>query len=145
MAVHIIKLAVGIESLSHLRQRQFERMSDEPSGTAGSRLIHLTRNAPRRKSEILEGGSIYWVIRKFIAARQRINAVDTALNHEGKPRCALVLDPDLVPVQSQPYRAFQGWRYLETTDAPKDALGQAEGGQNLPPALVNELRRLGLL
>ncbi|MEC7489190.1 MAG: DUF1489 domain-containing protein [Pseudomonadota bacterium] len=145
MPVHIIKLAVGIESLSHFRQRQLERITEEPGGTENARLIHLTRNAPRRKSEILEGGSIYWVIRGFITARQRITAVDTAPNYERKPCCALVLDPDLVPVLPQPYRAFQGWRYLETTDAPKDVLGQAEGGYNLPPELANELRRLGLL
>ena len=140
MSVHLIKLAVGIDSFSHLAQRQEQRVAD------GLKLQHLTRSTPRRATEILEGGSIYWVIKRAVRARQRIIGIDTAVNHKGLPRCALVLDPELVPVEARPCRPFQGWRYLEVKDAPKDALGGVGGDiDELPAEMAEELRELGLL
>jgi len=140
MSVNLIKLAVGIESFSHLAQRQEQRVAE------GVKLQHLTRSTPRRAGEVLEGGSIYWVIKRVIRARQRIIAIDTAVNHKGLPRCALVLDPELVPVAAQPCRPFQGWRYLEAKDTPKDAIGVSGGDiDELPAEMAEELRELGLL
>jgi len=142
MTVHLIKLAVGIESLSHLEQRQRQRLVE---GGPGAQLRHLTRSTPRRAEEVLDGGSIYWVIRGAVRARQRIVAIDQAVNHKGEPRCALVFDPELIPVRARPHRAFQGWRYLEAADAPPDTIGVQDDEEMLPAEMAEELRELGLL
>ena len=144
MTVNLIKLAVGIDSFSHLQQRQAARLS-EAAGSSEPRLRHLTRSTPRRADEILDGGSIYWVIKRSIRARQRIVNIDKTVNHKGMPRCALILDPELVPVQARPCRPFQGWRYLEQKDAPVDALGFQDDADALPAEMAEELRELGLL
>lgn len=144
MTVNLIKLAVGIDSFSHLQQRQAARLS-EAAGSSEPRLRHLTRSTPRRADEILDGGSIYWVIKRSIRARQRIVDIDKTVNHKGMPRCALILDPELVPVQARPCRPFQGWRYLEQKDAPVDALGFQDDADALPAEMAEELRELGLL
>ena len=92
MTVHLIKLAVGIDSFSHLVERQAFRLA-EAAGTDEPRLRHLTRSTPRRAEEILDGGSIYWVIKRAIRARLRFVDIDRAVNHKGVQRCALILDP----------------------------------------------------
>ena len=144
MTVNLIKLAVGIDSFSHLQQRQAARLS-EAAGSSEPRLRHLTRATPRRADEILDGGSIYWVIKRSIRARQRIVDIDKTVNHKELPRCALILDPELVPVRARPCRPFQGWRYLEQKDAPVDALGFQDDADALPAEMAEELRELGLL
>lgn len=145
MTVHLIKLAVGIDSFPHLQERQRQRVAEAKASGVDARLRHLTRSTPRRAEEILEGGSIYWVIRGTIRARQRIVAIEDAVNSRGLPSCALIFDPELVPVRGRPQRAFQGWRYLEPADAPPDALGLPDDGDELPPHMAEELRELGLL
>ncbi len=144
MTVHLIKLAVGIDSFSHLVERQTFRLT-EAAGTDEPRLRHLTRSTPRRAEEILDGGSIYWVIKRAIRARQRIVDIDRAVNHKGVPRCALILDPELLAVRVRPCRPFQGWRYLEQKDAPVDAVGIRDDADELPPEMAEKLRELGLL
>ncbi|PPR09654.1 MAG: hypothetical protein CFH41_02359 [Alphaproteobacteria bacterium MarineAlpha11_Bin1] len=144
MVVHLIKLAVGVESYAQLVERQAHRLvggakSDEP------RVRHLTKSTPRRVDQILGGGSIYWVIKGAIRARQRIIGIDKTVNKRGLPRCALILDPELVSVQARPCRPFQGWRYLEQRDAPADALEICDDSGELPAAMAEELRELGLL
>lgn len=145
MTVHLIKLAVGIESVSHLAERQRIRLRDAEAAGETVRLRHLTRSTPRRTVEVLDGGSIYWVIKGAVRARQRIVDIDTAINHKGLPRCALIFDPELVPVRARPMRAFQGWRYLEMADAPPDAIGVPDQSDELPAEMAEELRELGLL
>jgi hypothetical protein len=145
MTVHLIKMAVGIDSFPNLVERQKQRIAAAASVGQPALLRHLTRSRPRRAEEILAGGSIYWVMKRAIRARQRIVDIDTAVNHRGQPRCALILDPELVPVRAQPYRAFQGWRYLEAGDAPEDAIGLSDGSEELPMEMAEELRDLGLL
>ena len=144
MTVHLIKLAVGIDSFSHLAERQAQRLA-EAAGSSEPPLRHLTRSTPRRAEEILDGGSIYWVIRRAIRARQRIVGIDKTVNHKGLPRCALILDSELIPVRARPCRPFQGWRYLEPKDAPEDAVGYSEDADDLPAEMAEELRELGLL
>lgn len=145
MTVHLIKLAVGIDSLSHLSQRQRQRMGDAKAVGDAAQVRHLTRSTPRRSAEVLDGGSIYWVIKGAIRARQRVIEIDTAINRQGLPRCALIFDPELVPVRARPMRAFQGWRYLEAADAPVDAIGGMDPSDELPTEMAEELRALGLL
>lgn len=145
MTVHLIKLAVGIESLSHLSQRQTQRIADAAAAGETAQLRHLTRSTPRRADEVLDGGSIYWVIKGAVRVRQRIIDIDSAINHRGLPRCALIFDKELVPVRARPMRAFQGWRYLEAADAPVDAIGGLDETDDMPAEMAEELRALGLL
>ena len=99
---------------------------------------------PKRKSEVLDGGSIYWVIRGLISVRQRIVAIEPFTDDEGIERCKLVFDRDLVPVRPAPRRAFQGWRYLEADDAPPD-VKTLPGSGELSDTMRAELAALGLL
>ena len=65
----------------------------------------------------LDGGSIYWVIKRFIQCRQRILRLDEVIGGDGIRRCAIVLDPELILTTQVPRRPFQGWRYLKAEDA----------------------------
>ena len=144
MGLHLIKLAVGAESFSHLRERQASRLVDR-IGANGKYLRHLTHSMPKRADELLVNGSIYWVIKRAIRARQRIVDIEKAVNHKGVTCCALVLEPDLVPIRARPYRPFQGWRYLEHKDAPPDDISFKDEDDELPQEMADELRELGLL
>lgn len=143
MALHLLKLAVGIEGVDHLRTVQ------EARHRRTGRLVHVTRFTPRRAGEILDGGSLYWVIKHRIRVRQRILRFD---RHEapaaGKAKCAIVLDPELIATDPVHRRPHQGWRYLEEAAAPRDLGPVAAAGppeDSLPPEMAAELRELGLL
>jgi hypothetical protein len=99
---------------------------------------------PKRAKELLDGGSLYWVIKGNIQVRQRLTAIRPFTDKEGIHRCDLVLEPKLVATQWQPRRAFQGWRYLKAEEAPAD-LSEGTGKNALPPELRLELAELGLL
>jgi len=137
----MIKLSVGIEDIDHLRSvQESRRQLPERAG----RLWHQTRQTPRRAPELLDGGSIYWVIKGMIRARQGIEEFGTLIGGDGIKRCRIFLNSTLVPTDHWPRRPFQGWRYLEEADAPKDLDGD-KSGADMPPELVAELRALGLL
>jgi len=137
--LHMVKLAVGVCDVAHLRQIQAMRLETNPP------LRHQTRSFPRRAAEITEGGSMYWVIAGAIVVRQRI--VDIIEDRwDDNAKCAgLVLSPDLVPVAGRPTKAFQGWRYLSAEDAPPDIDASAPIDAGLPQALRLSLQELGLL
>ena len=137
MTVHLKKLSVGSQSLENLRVWQALRLSET------GRLIHVTRNRPRRAAEILNGGSIYWIIRGVMSARQKIIDLAEVQRADGQVACGLVLSPDLVATVPTKMRIFQGWRYLETEDAPADMKDAVD--ERMPPALLVELRELGVL
>jgi hypothetical protein len=139
--LHMIKLAVGITDLEHLHQVQSRRAAIDPP------LRHRTRNSPRRADEIIDGGSIYWVVNRIIAVRQRIVGVQEDQREDGSACAALMLDPTLVPVLARPMKPFQGWRYLAANDAPLDRPTgpDPEGTDRLPPALRRELQALCLI
>jgi hypothetical protein len=140
--LHLIKLSVGPKDVEALARIQARR-----AATAEG-LRHVTRMSPRRAPEILDGGSIYWVVAGVLRVRQRILAIEPVKRADGTAAVALILQPGLVPVQARPVKAFQGWRYLEAAAAPPDmAEGQAavEGLESLPPKLRRELSALGLL
>ena len=136
MAVHLKKLSVGTGSLDELRQWQILRRKQ------AGRVMHVTRNHPRRADELVDGGSIYWIIKGVMTARQRILDIVDVVRADGRPACGLVLADDLVSVVPTRMRVFQGWRYLEVADAPAD-LGAADSPE-LPGELVAELRQLGI-
>ncbi len=139
MTVHLIKLAVGVEDLDHFLALQDQRIARE------GRLVHRTRQTPRRAQEVLDGGSLYWVIKGVIRVRQRLVGIETRENEEGISHCYLVRDPVAVRTYPHPRRPFQGWRYLDPKDAPAD-LPQGLAADEEPPAeMLAELKELGLL
>lgn len=141
--VHLVKLCVGIESLNQLAQRLEWRVAEAPKGQPA--LTHVTRMFPKREAELLNGGSLYWVIKGAIQARQRIVALDEVTGSDGIRRCRIVLDDVLIATKNQPRRPFQGWRYLADDDAPADIGPYEPHGDDMPEEMRADLVRLGLL
>jgi hypothetical protein len=139
--LHLTKLAVGVRDTDHLRELQAARLRDHPP------LRHRTRNFPRRRLEVIDGGSMYWVIAGTMMARQRILDIIEDQRDDQTPCTSLILDPEIVALAGRPTRPFQGWRYLDPDGAPSDmaALGAVAGLDSLPAALRHELRALCLL
>ena len=143
MALSLIKLCVGCDSVKDLdawireKRRRTRGKSTEH--------IHTTRMVPKRADEIAGSGSLYWVIRGQVMCRQRLLAVRPFVDKGGIGRCRLALEPKLVLVEPRPYRAFQGWRYFEAKDVPRDLDRAAPGAKDMPEAMRRELRELGLL
>ena len=135
MPLHLIKLAVGARTPDDIRAYQ---------AASRQKLRHSTRNFPRRAAEILDGGSIYWVVDRIVSVRQSITDIvqgDRALGSKG---CDLMLDPRLVRVRGRFVKPFQGWRYLSAADAPADEPAW-DGASDLPAELRRDLARLGLV
>ncbi len=145
MALHLIKLCVGCDSVHDLEEWIREKIKERRKRGLSREHMHRTRMAPKRAGELREGGSLYWVIRGEIMCRQRILDVRPFVDKEGVGRCHLVLQPKLVLVEPRLWRAFQGWRYLAAKDAPRDLDRAAAGAKHMPEALRRELRELGLL
>jgi hypothetical protein len=106
--------------------------------------VHVTRMWPRREAELLNGGSLYWVFKGFILARQKITRLDQITDPDGTKRCAIVLDNSVIRTTPAPRRPFQGWRYLVAKDAPGDLPQGAEDDDALPTTLEMALADIGL-
>lgn len=144
MPLHLLKLCVGCDSVRDLEDWIEEnRLHHARLGRAYEQ-FHTTRQVPKRAAELVDGGSLYWVVKGHIACRQRLLAVRPFTDADGIGRCRLVLEPVVRPVESRPCRPFQGWRYLPAKTAPRD-LSPADGGADMPEALRRELAQLGLL
>jgi hypothetical protein len=135
MPLHLIKLCVGVDTVDELREWRARRAAE------GHPPVVPTRQTPKRAAEVLEGGSLYWVIKGQILVRQAIRSIES-LETEGRSHCRIVLAPELILTAPQPRRAFQGWRYFEAKDAPPD-LGQNETCDPMPQALARQLREIG--
>jgi hypothetical protein len=144
MSLHLIKLCVGAESIEDLEQWIGKRIAERRKRGERQLSLHVTRMAPKRGAELLDGGSLYWVIRGQVAARQRLEEIETFMDADGIGRCRLWMEPDVVPVLPRPYRPFQGWRYLRTEDAPPDLRARGDIAE-MPESLRRELSGLGLL
>lgn len=139
-ALHLVKLCVGAERVEDLMAWQSTAEARGPDGLPW----HVTRMWPKRMDEVLSGGSLYWVFKGLVLARQRILRLEEVTGSDGIVRCAIVLDPGIVRTMAAPKRPFQGWRYLKAADAPPD-LPKARGGDDrLPPKLEAALAELGL-
>src|SRR5262245_48211345 len=126
MTLHLIKLCVGADSIEDLAAWQKERLASLRKAGEKPRLYHTTFQTPKRQAELLDSGSIYWVIKGVVQVRQRLLGFEDGHKEDGSPCCLLIYDRALVPVRPVPRRAFQGWRYLKTEDAPPD-LGSGTG------------------
>lgn len=139
--IHLIKLSVGSDSVDDIEDWQRNRSKQRVDG----QYYHLTRMWPKREAELLDGGSIYWVVKGFVQARQRILRLHEVIGDDGIRRCAIVLDPDLIRTTAAPKRPFQGWRYLRPEDAPADLAKSRPDDDVLPPEMAGALADIGVL
>ena len=145
MALNLVKLCVGVDAIEDLEAWIAFRQEERRKNGEPAEQFHTTRMIPKRAEELLDGGSLYWVIRGNIQVRQRLLDIRPFRDGEGIRRCHLVMDPSLVPTQWQPRRPFQGWRYLEGRDAPRDlATGVLPDGGELPHQLMAALAEIGV-
>ncbi len=142
MSINLVKLCVGAESVEDLQQSFERRLHQRQADGEEVRLFHTTRMMPKRAEELLDGGSLYWVIKGNIQARQILTELRPIVDSDGIRRCKLMLGDDVIPTHWQPKRAFQGWRYLKTEESPMDL---AQGEASIPVHLRAELAELGLL
>jgi hypothetical protein len=145
MALHLLKLCVGADSIEDLQSWIDERMALKKRKREPVEHKHITRMTPKRVADLLDGGSLYWVIKGQVSARQVLTDIRPFIDGDGIGRCELVLEPIARPVLPRPFRAFQGWRYLEAKDAPPDLTARLGDVSHMPEAMRRELRGLGLL
>ena len=140
MALNILKLCVGADSVEDLLQWQDQHLGHWPAGRAE----HITRMWPKRAEEVLDGGSLYWVIKGQVLARQRILALEPRQGADGIARCALVLDAQVIRTEAAARRPFQGWRYLAAEESPRDLPKGRALETALPANLAQALAEIGL-
>ena len=145
MGLHLLKLCVGCDSIEDLEGWIEFRLSEMRLAGEKPEQRHTTRMIPRRLAELLDGGSLYWVIRGNVQVRQRLIDIRPFRDGDGIQRCHLVMDPELTATEWQPRRAFQGWRYLKGQEAPRDLGADRAHLRELPVELRRELADLGLL
>ncbi len=144
--LHLIKLCVGVEKPQDLKDWQASRLAQKKANGEPVELLHITRMTPKRRDELLSGGSLYWVCKRLVQMRQRILDLRPYTDRNGTKRCAIVLDPKIVLTQPQPRRPFQGWRYLPGADAPADLTTRGKTPlDGIPEEMRSELMKLGLL
>lgn len=137
MTLHILKLAVGCETVDDIRRFQVARRKQL------GRIVHWTTMYPKRVDEIVKGGSLYWVIKGIILVRQRILKIERT--KDGAKPVAIVLAPKLRRVEPRSCRPFQGWRYFSPKDAPPDLAKGSKAIAKMPPEMLKSLRDLGLI
>lgn len=137
MTIHMVKLCVGADSIDDMIAWQTRQMRTLPNP------VHHTRMYPKRADEMLNGGSIYWVVKRAIRFRQRIIDIRKVDDEDGRSLCELHFDPELIQTYAQPKRPFQGWRYLKPQDAPRD-LRSGERSVDIPADLDEALKAAGV-
>ena len=145
MTLNLVKLCVGVDAVESLQASMDFNLADKKSRGVEAICFHTTRMVPKRVDELLDGGSLYWVIKGNVQVRQPIVEIRPFTDATGISRCKIVMEPRLILTEWQPRRAFQGWRYLTTSDAPADVTSRKNGIFSLPPDLRRELADLGLL
>ena len=95
MAVNLIKLCVGMSSIEELESLQQNRRRRRVAENAEALNIHVTRNTPKRAEEIIGKGSLYWVIKRRVVARQPIVDIRPK-SIEGRKHCAIILHSELM-------------------------------------------------
>ena len=144
MTLHLVKLCVGVDDIDDLAAWQRRRAAERKAAGATHGCIHRTRMMPKRRDDLLAGGSLYWVIKGVILCRQRMVALEEIDLGDGIARCAMIMDQDLVRTEAAPRRPFQGWRYLAPADSPRDLAKSRASDDTLPAALERALADIGL-
>lgn len=146
MALHLLKLCVGAETIGDLEAHIAQRRETALREGRDPAPFHTTRMVPKRARDIAGQGSLYWVIRGTLSCRQAVAAIEPFTGTDGIGRCRLMLDPKVVPVSPRPCRPFQGWRYLAARDAPSDLDRNTLADlAEMPEPLRRELSALGLI
>jgi hypothetical protein len=145
MTVHLLKLCVGCDTIQDLKDWQDDRLRQLKRKREPVELYHRTLQTPKRRDQVLDGGSLYWVIKGFVLVRQRILDLRPGRKDDGTPCCAIVYDEELVATRPQARRAFQGWRYLSPADAPADLRVVTGEDGDMPRAMRADLRELRLI
>ncbi|MBS0253146.1 MAG: DUF1489 domain-containing protein [Proteobacteria bacterium] len=145
MTLNLVKLCVGVSTIEDLAVWQREhRLRKSKDGVDCA--YHRTFQTPKRQAELLDGGSIFWVIRGVIMVRQKLVGFEEGTKEDGSACCTLMFDRTLVPVRPTPRRAFQGWRYLDASDAPPDLRkGKTDQIAAMPAEMRKKLADLGLI
>jgi len=141
---HIIKLSVGSEAIADLQAWQNHVSARRKAAGQPPLPVHVTRMFPKRRGDLLLGGSIYWVLKGHVLCRQRILDLFPEEGADGISRCAIRLDSELVPTVPVPRKPFQGWRYLKPGDAPAD-IAPSAADEKIPAAMRRELQELCLI
>jgi len=131
--LHLTKVAVGVASVEALENRIARRV------TSAGEVRVPTRMRPKRMAELI-GGSLHWIVKHRIVARQTILRFDD--RSDGRLDIVCAQEVELIP--PIPKRAHQGWRYLADDDAPSDEGGN-DGMAELPPRMYAKLAGLGLV
>lgn len=139
--VNLVKLSVGSANVETLAAWQRQRMAELPEGLPR----HVTRMWPKRGAEILNGGSIYWVIKGVVQCRQKVLRLDEVIGDDGIRRCSIILDPEIHRTQGAQKRPFQGWRYLKPEDSPPDLPKARQSEEPLPAELNRALAEIGVI
>jgi len=137
-------MCVGAHSVMDLYNWQKKRLVKNQK-SSGLSAIHITRMRPKRATELLSGGSLYWVFKGYILARQRIIDLEDILGKDNILRCAIILDHQIILTEPRSKRPFQGWRYLKINEAPRDTNLFSESDIKLPISLEKHLFELGIL
>ena len=141
--VNLIKLCVGTSNVSDLYNSQKNRIiyhekSDLPA------TFFITRMRPKRENEILNGGSVFWVFKRLILARQKIIGFEDFIGDDTIKRCKIILDRKIILTDTHQKKPFQGWRYFKEQDAPKDREMFSEDNLQLPFKIEKELSEIGI-
>ena len=100
MPLHLIKLCVGCSSSEELAGWIKQRMKQRKARGEKLEHIHTTRMAPKRAEELLDGGSLYWVIKGQIAAREKLRDIRPFTDKDGEKK--LVVTPETAIVTFAP-------------------------------------------
>jgi len=141
--LNLIKLCVGVSSVQDLVRFRKERAAEAEARGETYTPCHVTRMRPRRAEDLLNGGSLYWVIKGQILVRQEILSLEERIGNDGIRRCGIVMSPALIRTRAAPRRPFQGWRYLEQGDCPPD-LRENVTDDDLPESMSLALSEIGL-
>lgn len=144
MPLHILKVAAGISSLEQLKLIVSQYSYSDPE--LGLIMHMSSRNTPKRADELLDGGSVFWIIKRAIVARAPLVAIREEERLDGRKGCQMCIRPEVISTIPQPKRGFQGWRYLKDEEAPDDLEFNGSGSDGHgSPELAQELKSLGLI
>ncbi len=142
--INLVKLCVGIDTLEQLENYRADQSDLAGVNGVDDLTTHVTRMWPKRADQLLRGGSLYWVIKGVILARQRILRFDERIGGDGIRRCAIIMEPRVIRTQAAARRPFQGWRYLQIADSPPDLAARRDFEDELPADLSRALAEIGL-
>ena len=141
--VNLIKLCVGAQNVSDLYNWQKNRLIHDKN-LENHTTFFITRMRPKRENDILNGGSIFWVFKGLILARQKIIGFDNFMSEDNILRCKVILDRKIVLTDAYHKKPFQGWRYFSQKEAPKDREIFSDEKTQLPLKIEKELSELGI-